>query len=88
MESDAKELEELTSRYSIFSVSQDEKKTFSPEMFLGYEVENIELIAFKLAKSDSKEYKRLLEDVAISELIRLFAIEAAINYSEYKNAEK
>lgn len=60
---------------------------FSAEMFLGYQVDNIELIARRLSNGDNREYKRLLEDVALSEVVKLYAIDAAINHAETKNAE-
>jgi len=57
-------------------------------MFLGYEVESIELIARQLANGDNVEFKRLLEEEKVSEVVRMFAIDAAINYSQKKNAEQ
>jgi hypothetical protein len=88
LNSDIEALERITSRYSIFQISQDEKKEFDAEMYLDYDISNFELIARRLSKGDNQEYNRLLNDVPISEVIKLFAIDAAMNYAEYKNAEQ
>lgn len=87
LNSDVKELERITKFYSIFSIDDGKNKPYDAESFLGYDVSNIELIARRLSKGDNKEYKRLLEKVPISEVIRLFAIDAAMNYADHKNAE-
>lgn len=56
-------------------------------MFLDYEVDNIELIARRLSKGDNLEFKRLLNDEPISEIIYLYAIDSATIHAENKNAE-
>jgi len=87
LECDAKELEEITKNYSIFQINEDNEKPYGAEMFLGYDVENFELMARRLSQGNNLEYKRLLEDVAVSEVVKLYAIDSAINHAETKNAE-
>jgi len=84
---DVKQLEKLTQHYSIFNINEEKEKSYNAEMFLGYEVSNFELIARRLSQGDNQEYERLLNEVPMSEVIRLFAIDAAMNYAENKNAE-
>lgn len=88
MESDQKKLLDVLEKYKIFKVKNKEQKPkrFNPDDFLNYDVDQVDLIIKRMSNSIF-EFNEYDDKMPLSEVIRLYAIDIAINYTDYKNAE-